>query len=1532
MATTDKESSAAGTDNRPPMLGESNFESWKIRIERYIRGKPLGKLIWKSIKNGPTPHPTITVTTGEGEQQTQVTREKTDEEFTEAENNKERADIQATNILSQGLPRHIFNTLNQTETAKEIWENVELLMQGSGLTEQQKKETLFDQYERFRANGNESIHDYFVRFHKLINDMKITKMEIPVHQRNTKFVNNLPSYWGKYVTIVKNSKDISTVSYVDLYTHLKSYEQHAMKTLSKMNQTSGNADPLAYMAQATQSTSSPSQYVPPPPQYAPAPQQAPQSTNDAMLATMNQIVNLLSGFQKQFPPTNNQLRTSTNPMTQATIQAGQITTESVQRRAPGNKGKHAATGSQGKVVTCYNCRGQGHVARECKEKKRAKDSQWFKDKALLMEAKEKGAILDAEAEAFLADVECTTPYAEPLAITTTTAFEVSHEDAYDSNVDEAPHAAVAFMANLMQTGPSTGQGTSNDTDFHSEVHTYDNHFFDNMNLQVSQEIHGGEQLDSDVDSVIDDHDNTIPYHQYQLNNEVESVPTDVSSVVPGGISVITILDDLRSQLAGHIKTNEEQSFANDALKAELERYKTQVQNLEQSKVKKDLEQLVFERNKRNADLEEQLVSLKQQLLQHVESNKSLKTESEKLKADNNALEESYLEELVWLRNTNKDLHKYALGHHNLLYLKSAQLCRPTLYLGDVIVEPVHTPLRVYDSEKTLIQAECLLAESVSKDICSIVLTSDIVVPISVEPRSNCVEEHSRNMELEAEILKVCNNSSSPELNVQGKDELLRKLKGQIGNMKEVSADSNLSTLEFQALETKNTQLKEELAASEAESNSNVSIRAAVPEKPKVLAPGLYAMKPKYIPPQKRNNREANTPLPRKETVSLVKKTNVCVNLSTAIKFIIEASKSKSKYETKTHRNLPSRSENVKRVDNPLRSLNKRNRVDSSLSVKRTGFISKFVSVCKTCIECLVFGNHNKCGVKKLNSVNAKIFASVGSKWRPTGRKFTLGDTCPLTRITKPEVVPLEKSRSVSTSEPANNVIVTPRFSKKPLTSYKRKDSKLKDTSTGSPPNAETKAVNDPVVQIILWYLDSGCSRHMTGDRSKLINYVEKFIGTVRFGNDQFAAIVGYGDYKFGDTIITRVYYVEGLSHNLFSVGQFCDAGLEVAFRKYTCYIRNKDKVDLLKGSRTTNLYSISLKDMMEASPVCLLSKASSTKSWLWHRRLNHLNFRTLNELARKDLVRGLPKLKYEKEHLCPSCQLGKSKKSSHPLKTVNTNTEVLNTLHMDLCGPMRVESINGKKYILVIVDDYTRFGWVRFLRTKDETPEVIKKFIILTQRALNATVRYLRTDNGTEFVNKTLTEFCESVGITHNTSVPQTPQQNDILWTLRVIHLIDLSFIHYMGRPTMKCLRVKAKADIGPEINNLQSGRIGSRLVTTPTTPSVPPIEKQLSEQFQPLFNEDEEFPPDVHPHLVNVAPPRAPEIAPDLPSSTTVTEDAPATTTITSPSQTSPLDTGVNGPEHTFTASGSESFENSVTNEFDSEASSSGTVNVNPT
>nr|GEW10961.1 integrase, catalytic region, zinc finger, CCHC-type, peptidase aspartic, catalytic [Tanacetum cinerariifolium] len=160
--------------------------------------------------------------------------------------------------------------------------------------------------------------------------------------------------------------------------------------------------------------------------------------------------------------------------------------------------------------------------------------------------------------------------------------------------------------------------------------------------------------------------------------------------------------------------------------------------------------------------------------------------------------------------------------------------------------------------------------------------------------------------------------------------------------------------------------------------------------------------------------------------------------------------------------------------------------------------------------------------------------------------------------------------------------------------------------------------------------DSRYSKHMTGNRSQLMNFVSKFLGTVRFENDQVANIMGYGDYQLGNIIILRVYYVKGLRHNLFSVGQFCDADLEVAFRKNTCFIRNLEGVDLLLGSRDTNLYTISLDDMLKTSPICNLSKASKTKSWLWHRRLSHLNFGTLNMLAKDGLARGIPNLNFRK--------------------------------------------------------------------------------------------------------------------------------------------------------------------------------------------------------------------------------------------------------------------------------------------------------------
>ncbi|GJU59115.1 hypothetical protein Tco_1236881, partial [Tanacetum coccineum] len=263
-----------------------------------------------------------------------------------------------------------------------------------------------------------------------------------------------------------------------------------------------------------------------------------------------------------------------------------------------------------------NCCGEGHVSRQCKEKKRVKDSQYFKDKMLLIEAKETGTILDSEAEAFLADVECTAPYDQPLDITTTNMFKVSHEDTYDSDVDEGPHAAAAFIANLSSISGTNGATTS----------------------QVNE---------------------------YQLESEVQDVPTKVSSAPPGEISMITILlDDLRTQLDGHLKVNQEQCLVNDSLRAELARCKLEMVSLERNKVKHDLDQTIVQRNKWNAELEQENVLLKTNLLQKDASINFLKTENKKVLSEKKDLEESH-----------------------------------------VLLNPTHTSVKVHDSEDSLVHAE-----------------------------------------------------------------------------------------------------------------------------------------------------------------------------------------------------------------------------------------------------------------------------------------------------------------------------------------------------------------------------------------------------------------------------------------------------------------------------------------------------------------------------------------------------------------------------------------------------------------------------------------------------------------------------------------------------------------------------------------------------------------------------------------------------------------------------------------------------------
>ncbi|GJV50018.1 retrovirus-related pol polyprotein from transposon TNT 1-94 [Tanacetum coccineum] len=478
------------------------------------------------------------------------------------------------------------------------------------------------------------------------------------------------------------------------------------------------------------------------------------------------------------------------------------------------------------------------------------------------------------------------------------------------------------------------------------------------------------------------------------------------------------------------------------------------------------------------------------------------------------------------------------------------------------------------------------------------------------------------------------------------------------------------------------------------------------------------------------------------------------------------------------------------------------------------------------------------------------------------------DQCPLTMITKP------KALSVKQWKPTGRLI--------PL------DGQCPLVRPPSPTNSPNPVASN---FIILWYLDSGCSKHKTGDRSRLRNFVKKFIETVIFRNDHFGAIMGYGDYVIGDACKTR----------------------------------------------------------------------------------------------------GLPRMKFEKDHLCSACQLRKSRKATYKPKTINIIMEVLHTLQMDLCSPMRVQSINGKKYILVIVDDYSRFTWVKFLRSKDETPVFIINLLKQLQVSLNKTVRFVQTDNGTELVHKDLIDYYENIGITHEKTVPRTPRQNGVverhnrtlieaartmlifskaplfLWAeamatacytqnrslihtlhdktpYKLVHdkKLDLSFLRifwalcYPTNDSEDLGKLKAKADIRPAPNLLTPGPISSRLVPTsaPAIPYVPPTNKELELLFQPMF--DEYFKTTMgDPQMPIVPSAQAPTILTGPSVSISFDSDAPSGSHSPSSSahQSSSVHHGV-ATEHSFevnpfAAIEHEPFVNVFALDLNSKASSSGIIMI---
>ncbi|GKA60798.1 putative ribonuclease H-like domain-containing protein [Tanacetum coccineum] len=302
------------------------------------------------------------------------------------------------------------------------------------------------------------------------------------------------------------------------------------------------------------------------------------------------------------------------------------------------------------------------------------------------------------------------------------------------------------------------------------------------------------------------------------------------------------------------------------------------------------------------------------------------------------------------------------------------------------------------------------------------------------------------------------------------------------------------------------------------------------------------------------------------------------------------------------------------------------------------------------------------------------------------------------------------------------------------------------------------------------FVDSGCSRHMTGNIAYLLDFKEFDGGYVTFGGGAHGGrISGKGTLKTDSLDFEDVYFVNELKFNLFSVSQMCDKKNYVLFTDTECLVLSPnfklpDETQiLLKIPRKDNMYSFDMKNIVpKESLTCLVAKATSNESMLWHRRLGHINFKNINKLVKDNLVRGLPTKRFENDQTCVACLKGKQHRVSCKSKVLNPITKPLFMLHMDLFGPTFVSSLMHKKYCLVVTDDYSRFTWVFFLTTKDETSKILKNFIKEIENLVDKKVKIIRSDNGTEFKNKVMDDFCREKGIKREYSVARTPQQNGV--------------------------------------------------------------------------------------------------------------------------------------------------------------------------